>query len=192
MSYEERKTKKYVFIGGGVGIAPIFPQVKWLYHNGVKADVIIGARTHSLLVYEDELSSMSNLYVTTDDGTSEYKGLVTEMLQRLVDQGNHYDEIIAIGPVIMMKVVSELAQKLNIKCTISMNALMVDGTGMCGGCRVIVGGETKFACVDGPDFDGHKIDWDAALKRSQMFKPYEKRSCEEGRCRITGKEHCNA
>ena len=193
MSYEERKTKKYVFIGGGVGIAPIFPQVKWLYHNGVKADVIIGARTHSLLVYEDELSSMSNLFVITDDGSSEYKGVVTDMLQRLVDQGNHYDECIAIGPMIMMKFVSQLAQKLNIKCTVSMNALMVDGTGMCGACRISVGGQTKFTCVDGPEFDGAKVDFAEAMKRQSMYnnvvehKQLENEEKAEGhKCHVGG------
>lgn len=176
MSYEERKTKRYVFIGGGVGIAPIFPQVKWLYHNGVKADVIIGARTHSLLVYEDELSSMSNLYVITDDGTSEYKGVVTDMLQRLVDQGNHYDECIAIGPMIMMKFATLMAKKCNLPIIVSLNTLMVDGTGMCGACRVSVGGKTMFACVDGPEFNGYDVDFDEALRRQTLYRKEEQQA----------------
>ena len=184
MSYEERKTKKYVFIGGGVGIAPIFPQVKWLYHNGVKADVIIGARTHSLLVYEDELSSMSNLYVTTDDGTSEYKGLVTDMLQRLVDQGNHYDECIAIGPMIMMKFTTLTAKKLGLPIVVSLNTLMVDGTGMCGACRVTVAGKTRFACVEGPEFNGYDVDFDEAMRRQGQYRTEEADAREHHVCRI--------
>ena len=173
LSDEERKGKHYVFVGGGVGIAPIYPQVKWLYERGVKADVIVGAKTKSLLVYEKELSEISNLYVTTDDGTSEYKGLVTDMLQRLVDAGKEYDEVVAIGPIIMMKFVSQLSLKLGIKCTVSLNSIMVDGTGMCGACRVSIGGETKFTCVDGPEFDGALVDFDNVMKRQAMYNNVE-------------------
>lgn len=193
LSDEERKNKKFVFVGGGVGIAPIYPQVRWLYNHGVKADVIIGARTNSLLVYEKELAGISNLYVTTDDGSSKYKGLVTNMLQRLVDEGKHYDEVIAIGPLIMMKFVSQLATKMGIKCTVSLNSIMVDGTGMCGACRVNVGGETKFTCVDGPEFDGAKVDFDQAMRRQAMYnnvKGHKKLEEEEKReghvCHIGG------
>lgn len=182
-----------MFIGGGVGIAPIYPQVKWLYKHGVKADVIIGAKTKNLLVYVDELSSISNLYVTTDDGTSEYKGLVTDTLQTLIDRGKHYDEIVAIGPMIMMKFVTMMAMRLGIKCTVSLNSLMVDGTGMCGACRVMVGGEMKFTCVDGPEFDGSKVDFDLAMKRQAMYnnvkgrKILEKEEMDEGHiCHIGG------
>lgn len=193
MTDEERHNKKFVFIGGGVGIAPIYPQVKWLYEHGVKADVIIGAKTKNLLVYVDELSSISNLYVTTDDGTSEYKGLVTDTLQILIDRGKHYDEIVAIGPMIMMKFVTMMAMRLGIKCTVSLNSLMVDGTGMCGACRVMVGGEMKFTCVDGPEFDGSKVDFDLAMKRQAMYnnvegrKILEKEEMDEGHiCHIGG------
>ena len=190
---EERKSKRYVFVGGGVGIAPIYPQVKWLYEHGIKADVIVGARTRNLLVYEKELEAISNLYVTTDDGSSPYKGLVTEMLQRLVDEGKQYDEVIAIGPLIMMKFVSQLSTKLGIKCTVSLNSIMVDGTGMCGACRVTVGGETKFTCVDGPEFDGAQVDFENVMKRQAMYnnveghKILEREEKEEGHvCNIGG------
>lgn len=193
LSDEERKSKRYVFVGGGVGIAPIYPQVKWLYEHGVKADVIVGAKTKSLLVYEKELDAISNLYVTTDDGSSQYKGLVTEMLQRLVDEGKQYDEVIAIGPLIMMKFVSQLSTKLGIKCTVSLNSIMVDGTGMCGACRVTVGGETKFTCVDGPEFDGAQVDFENVMKRQAMYnnveghKILEREEKEEGHeCHVGG------
>lgn len=193
LSEEERKNRRYVFVGGGVGIAPIYPQVKWLYERGVKADVIVGAKTKSLLVYEDQLREISNLYVTTDDGSSEYKGLVTEMLQRLVDQGKQYDEVVAIGPLIMMKFVTQLSMKLGIKCTVSLNSIMVDGTGMCGACRVSIGGETKFTCVDGPEFDGALVDFDNVMKRQAMYnnveghKILEREEKEEGHvCNIGG------
>ncbi len=190
---EERKNKRFVFVGGGVGIAPIYPQVKWLYEHGIKADVIVGARTRNLLVYEKELEAISNLYVTTDDGSSPYKGLVTEMLQRLVDEGKQYDEVIAIGPLIMMKFVSQLSTKLGIKCTVSLNSIMVDGTGMCGACRVTVGGETKFTCVDGPEFDGAQVDFENVMKRQAMYnnveghKILEREEKEEGhQCHVGG------
>lgn len=193
LSDEERKNKRFVFVGGGVGIAPIYPQVKWLYEHGVKADVIVGAKTKSLLVYEKELDAISNLYVTTDDGSSQYKGLVTEMLQRLVDEGKQYDEVIAIGPLIMMKFVSQLSSKLGIKCTVSLNSIMVDGTGMCGACRVSIGGETKFTCVDGPEFDGALVDFDNVMKRQAMYnnveghKILEREEKEEGHvCHVGG------
>ena len=193
LSDEERKSKRFVFVGGGVGIAPIYPQVKWLYEHGIKADVIVGARTRNLLVYEKELEAISNLYVTTDDGSSPYKGLVTEMLQRLVDEGKQYDEVIAIGPLIMMKFVSQLSTKLGIKCTVSLNSIMVDGTGMCGACRVTVGGETKFTCVDGPEFDGAQVDFENVMKRQAMYnnveghKILEREEKEEGHvCNIGG------
>ena len=193
LSDEERKNKRFVFVGGGVGIAPIYPQVKWLHEHGVKADVIVGAKTKSLLVYEKELDAISNLYVTTDDGSSQYKGLVTEMLQRLVDEGKQYDEVIAIGPLIMMKFVSQLSSKLGIKCTVSLNSIMVDGTGMCGACRVSIGGETKFTCVDGPEFDGALVDFDNVMKRQAMYnnveghKILEREEKEEGhQCHVGG------
>lgn len=169
LTQEELKSKKFVFVGGGVGIAPIYPQVKWLHAHGVEVDCIIGARTRSLLVFEEELRSVCNLYVTTDDGTSEYKGVVTEVLKTLVEGGKHYDEVVAIGPMIMMKFVSQTAQSYGIKCTVSLNSLMVDGTGMCGACRVSIGGQTKFTCVDGPEFDASLVDFDLAMKRQAMY-----------------------
>lgn len=172
---DELKQKRYVFIGGGVGIAPIFPQVKWLHNHGITADCIIGAKTHDLLVYEKELAQMSNLAVATDDGTSQYKGLVTNVLQQFIDEGRHYDEIVAIGPMVMMRAVARMASQYNIKCTVSLNSIMVDGTGMCGACRVIVGGKTMFTCVDGPEFDGALVDFDNAMKRQAMYDNIETR-----------------
>ena len=173
LSEEELKQKKFVFVGGGVGIAPIYPQVKWLHNHGVEVDCIIGARTRSLLVFEEELRSVCNLYVTTDDGSSEYKGVVTEVLKTLIDGGKKYDEVIAIGPMIMMKFVSQTAHSYGIRCTVSLNSLMVDGTGMCGACRVSIGGETKFTCVDGPEFDASLVDFDLAMKRQAMYNTVE-------------------
>lgn len=173
LTQDELKSKKFVFVGGGVGIAPIYPQVKWLHAHGVEVDCIIGARTRSLLVFEEELRSVCNLYVTTDDGTSEYKGVVTEVLKTLVEGGKHYDEVVAIGPMIMMKFVSQTAQSYGIKCTVSLNSLMVDGTGMCGACRVSIGGQTKFTCVDGPEFDASLVDFDLAMKRQAMYNTVE-------------------
>ncbi len=175
LSEGELKQKRFVFIGGGVGIAPIYPQVKWLKEHGVKPDVIIGARTQSLIIYEEELRDVAgNLYVTTDDNSSGMKGVVTEILKHLVvNEHKQYDEIIAIGPMIMMKFTSILAKELGIKCTVSMNAMMVDGTGMCGACRVSVGGQTKFTCVDGPEFDGALVDFDLAMKRQAMYNNVE-------------------
>lgn len=171
LSPEELKSKSFVFVGGGVGIAPIYPQVKWLAQHGVKPDVIIGARMQSLIIFEEELRSVSgHLYVTTDDNSSGMQGVVTDVLKKLVkEEGKHYDEVIAIGPMIMMKFTTLLAKELGIKCTVSLNSLMVDGTGMCGACRVSVGGKTKFTCVDGPEFDGALVDFDLAMKRQAMY-----------------------
>ncbi len=197
---EVRRSKRYVFIGGGVGIAPIYPQVKWLYQHGVMVDVIVGVRTKSLLIFEEELRSVSNLFVTTDDASYGTKGLVTDLLRARVADGNHYDEVIAIGPMIMMRFVTELAKELGIPCTVSLNSLMVDGTGMCGACRVNIGGETKFTCVDGPEFDGYKVDFALAMKRQAMYNNVEERKIleqeeiDEGHvCHIGGisEEHCD-
>lgn len=188
LSEEELKQKRFVFIGGGVGIAPIYPQVKWLKEHGVKPDVIIGARTQSLIIYEEELRAVAgNLYVTTDDNSSGMKGVVTEILKHLVvDEHKQYDEIIAIGPMIMMKFTTLLAKELGIKCTVSMNAMMVDGTGMCGACRVSVGGQTKFTCVDGPEFDGALVDFDLAMKRQAMYNNVQGRKQMEDEERKEG------
>ena len=185
--------KKVAIIGGGLGTAIAYPQAKKLKALGADVTVITGFRNKELIILENEMKAVSNkLIITTDDGSNGLQGFVTDRLKEEIEAGEKFDEVIAIGPLVMMRAVCRVTEQYNIPTTVSMNPVMIDGTGMCGGCRVIVGGETKFACVDGPDFDGHKIDWNAALKRSQMFKPYEKRSCEEGRCRITGKEHCNA
>lgn len=169
LTHEQRAAKHYVFIGGGVGIAPIYPQVKWLHNDGIEVDVIVGVKTKSLLIYEEQLRSVSNLYVTTDDASYGFNGLVTDQLRALIESGKQYDEVVAIGPMIMMKFVAAMAKNYGIPCTVSLNSLMVDGTGMCGACRVSVGGETKFTCVDGPEFDGALVDFDQALKRMAMY-----------------------
>ncbi len=184
--------KKAAVIGGGLGTAIAYPQAKKLHEMGADVTVITGFRDKDLIILEDELKAVSDkLIITTDDGSNGVKGFVTERLQELIDAGEKFDEVIAIGPLIMMKNVCKVTEAYGIKTTVSMNPVMIDGTGMCGGCRVIVGGETKFACVDGPDFDGHKIDWDSAMKRGRMFREYEQRSCEEGHCRI-GRSNTNA
>ncbi len=174
---EETGKKKIVFIAGGLGTAPVYPQVKWLHEHGVEADVIMGSRTKDLLFYMDEMKAVAkNVYVTTDDGTFGFHGMGTNQLQALYDQGVRYDHCVAIGPMIMMKFVCLLTKELGIKTIVSMNPIMVDGTGMCGACRLLVGGEVKFACVDGPEFDGHLVDFDGAMKRVQQYKTEEGRA----------------
>lgn len=171
------KNKKMLFVAGGVGTAPVYPQVKWLRDHGIDADVIVGAKTKDMLILEDEMRAVAgNLYITTDDGSYVRKGMVTDVVKDLVEnQGRHYDVCVAIGPMIMMKFVCLLTKELNIPTVVSMNPIMVDGTGMCGACRVLVGDEVKFACVDGPEFDGHKIDFEQAMKRAAMYKTEEGR-----------------
>ncbi|MBO4645450.1 MAG: bifunctional dihydroorotate dehydrogenase B NAD binding subunit/NADPH-dependent glutamate synthase [Bacteroidales bacterium] len=186
LSPEELQKKRFVFVGGGVGIAPIYPQVKWLHQHGIQVDVIVGVRTKSLLIYEEQLRSVSHLYVTTDDASYGSKGLVTDKLRELVNAGHVYDEVVAIGPMIMMRFVNSLAQELGIRCTVSLNSLMVDGTGMCGACRVSVGGQTKFTCVDGPEFDGALVDFDQAMKRQAMYNQVEGRKQLEAEEREEG------
>ena len=173
---EELKKKKIVFIAGGVGAAPVYPQVKWLHEHGIEADVIEGARTKDLLILEKELEAVGNLYVTTDDGSYGRSGMVPQVLKDLVAEGKHYDLCVAIGPMIMMKFVCLLTKELNIKTVVSLNPIMVDGTGMCGACRVTVAGKVKFACVDGPEFDGHEVNFDEAMRRQQIFKTAEGRA----------------
>ena len=174
---EELKKKKIVFVAGGVGTAPVYPQVKWLHEHGITADAIVGAKTKDLLILEDKMKEVCNLYVTTDDGSYVRKGMGTDVLRDLVqNQGKEYDLCVAIGPMIMMKFVCLLTKELNIPTVVSMNPIMVDGTGMCGACRVMVGDEVKFACVDGPEFDGHKIDFDVAMKRQTLYKTEEGRA----------------
>ena len=172
------------FVAGGVGSAPVYPQVKWMKEHGIDVDVIEGSKTKSLLILENELRAVAgNLYVTTDDGSYERKGMVTEVIKDLVEnQGKKYDVCVAIGPMIMMKFVCKLTKELGIPTIVSLNPIMVDGTGMCGACRVTVGGQVKFACVDGPEFDGHLVDFDQAMKRQQMYKT------EEGRALLKERE----
>lgn len=174
------KGKKYVLVGGGIGIAPIYPQAKYLYKNGATVDIIYGAKTKDLFILKDRLGSVcNNITYVTDDGSFGEKGLVTDILRT---GNNLYDECIAIGPMIMMKFVSELTKDMNLKTTVSLNPIMVDGTGMCGACRVIVDGEVKFACVDGPEFDGHKVDFNSSIKRMSIYKT------EEGKAYLKEKE----
>ena len=174
---ETLKNKKILFVAGGVGTAPVYPQVKWLHEHGVAADVIVGAKTKDMLILEDAMEAVSgNYYPCTDDGSYGHAGMVTTMVEELVNNGNKYDVCIAIGPMIMMKFVCLLTKKLEIPTVVSMNPIMVDGTGMCGACRLIVGDEVKFACVDGPEFDGHLVDFDNAMKRQQLYKTEEGRA----------------
>ncbi len=174
---EELKKKKFLFVAGGVGAAPVYPQVKWLKEHGIDVDVIVGSKTKDLLILEKEMEAVSgNYYPCTDDGTYGHAGMVTTMVDELVEKGNKYDVCVAIGPMIMMKFTCLTTKKHEIPTIVSMNPIMVDGTGMCGACRVIVGGEVKFACVDGPEFDGHLVDFDNAMKRQQMYKTQEGRA----------------
>ncbi len=180
---DELKKKKILFVGGGLGTAPVYPQVKWLHKRGIDADVIVGAKTRDLVILEDEMKEVAgNLYITTDDGSYQRKGMVTEVIKDLTSAGNKYDLCVAIGPMIMMKFVCILTKELGIPTVVSMNPIMVDGTGMCGACRLIVGDEVKFACVDGPEFDGHLVDFDQAMKRQNLYKT------EEGRAMLKEQE----
>ena len=181
--FEEVKKKKVVFIAGGVGTAPVYPQAKWLHEHGVDVDVIVGAKNKDLILLEEEMKAVAgNLYITTDDGSYVRKGMGTDVLKDLYAQGKKYDKCIAIGPLIMMKFVCLLTKELGIPTVVSMNPIMVDGTGMCGACRLQVGDEIKFACVDGPEFDGHLVDFDQAMKRQQTYKT------EEGRAMLAALE----
>ena len=191
---ETLKKKKFLFVAGGVGAAPVYPQVKWLKEHGIEADVIVGAKTKDLLILEKEMEEVSgNYYPCTDDGSYGHAGMVTTMVDELVEKGNKYDVCVAIGPMIMMKFTCLTTKKYDIPTIVSMNPIMVDGTGMCGACRVIVGGEVKFACVDGPEFDGHLVDFDNAMKRQQMYKTQEGRAMlklQEGDTHHGGCGHC--
>ena len=181
---EEVKNKKFLFVAGGVGTAPVLPQIKWLKEKGIEADVIIGAKTKELVILEDEFKKYSgNLYITTDDGSYGRSGMVTDTIKYLIEEEKkQYDVCVAIGPMIMMKFVCKLTETFNLPTIVSLNPIMVDGTGMCGACRVTVGGEVKFACVDGPEFDGHKVDFDQAMQRQALYKT------EEGREYLKAKE----
>lgn len=183
MDPNELKKKHVIFIAGGVGAAPVYPQVKWMHEQGYKCDVILGARDKSLIIFEDRLRAVAeNLYVCTDNGSYGFPGRVTDMLKDITDKGAHYDHAVIIGPMIMMKFAAMMTKELNIKTVVSLNPIMVDGTGMCGACRVTVGGKVKFACVDGPEFDGHEINYDEAMRRQAIYKT------EEGRAMLKAQE----
>lgn len=180
--------KKVAVIGGGVGCAIAYPIAKKLHAQGTEVHSVVGFRNKDLVILEDEFKTASDkLFVMTDDGSYGTKGLVTNALKELIESGEQYDEVIAIGPLIMMKFVCALTKEYGIKTIVSMNPIMIDGTGMCGGCRLTVGGETKFACVDGPDFDGHLVDFDEAIERSSMYKSFE-RKAHEDTCNLFKKE----
>lgn len=174
MSPEELSAQRFIFIAGGVGTAPVYPQAKWLHEHGIPVEVIIGAKTKDLLIYKDEMASACDvLHVCTDDGSEGFHGLVTALLEKLVAEGAQYTQAVSIGPMIMMKFSTLTARKLGLPITVSLNTLMVDGTGMCGACRVSVGGKMKFACVDGPEFDGYEVDFDEAMRRQGQYKAEE-------------------
>jgi len=178
--------KRVAVVGGGVGCAIAYPVAKGMYAKGIEVDMIAGFRSRDIVMLEDEMRKNStNLYITTDDGSYGEKGFVTDKLKALIESGREYDEVVAIGPGIMMKFVSLATKPYGIKTVVSLNPIMIDGTGMCGGCRVSVGGETKFACVDGPEFDGHQVDWDELLRRGAFYKEEETEQ-KAHVCRITG------
>lgn len=180
--------KNVCVVGGGVGCAIALPVAKALHENGAKVTSIVGFRTKDLVILEDEFKACSNEFIAmSDDGTYGTKGLVTNALEELFSKGVKFDEVIAIGPLIMMKFVVAVCKKYNVPCVVSMNPIMIDGTGMCGGCRLTVGGKTRFACVDGPDFNGYEVDFDEAMNRGSMYKPFEKHAYEEA-CNLFKKE----
>ena len=188
MDNSELSSMRYVFIAGGVGAAPVYPQAKWLHERGVAVDVIIGAKTVDLLIYKEEMSEVcDNLFICTDDGSEGFHGMVTGLLEKLVAEGHQYSMAVAIGPMIMMKFTTLTAKKLGLPITVSLNTLMVDGTGMCGACRVTVGGKTRFACVEGPEFDGYEVDFDEAMERGTMYRDFEQHA-REAHCNLMNKE----
>lgn len=180
---EDLKSSRYIFIAGGVGTAPVYPQAKWLHEHGAAVDAIIGAKTKDLLIYTQEIGSVcDNLFICTDDGTEGFHGLVTARLEKLVtEEGQSYTQAVAIGPMIMMKFCTLTCRKFGIPEDVSLNTLMVDGTGMCGACRVTVAGKTRFACVDGPEFNGYDVDFDEAMRRLGQYKAEEQ---EQHKCKI--------
>ena len=179
--------KSILLVGGGIGTAVIFPQAKYLKSLNKTVDVIVGARNKSLIMYEEEFKrNCDNLYIATDDGSYGQKGFVTDIVKSLFDKNpKAYDVVFAVGPLMMMKAVTLVTKPFGVYTVVSMNSIMVDGTGMCGGCRITVGGETKYACVDGPEFDGHKVDFDEAINRSRFYKDFEKGQV----CKLTGEKH---
>lgn len=184
---EELSDKKILFVAGGVGTAPVYPQVKWLHEHGITADVIIGAKTKDLFTYVDEMKTVGNVYLCTDDGSEGFHGMVTGLMKDLVEnQGKQYDHCVIIGPMIMMKFAAMATKEYGIPTMVSLNALMVDGTGMCGACRVTVDGQTRFTCVEGPEFDGHKVDFDEAMRRQNMYRNNKKTNPETHKCNCNG------
>ena len=188
---EALRARKFLFIAGGVGAAPVYPQVKWLHEHGVEADVIVGARNREMLIITDELRKVAgNLYLSTDDGSAGFHGNVTALMKDLIDnRGKRYDEIVTIGPMIMMKFVALAAREYGIRTIASLNTLMIDGTGMCGACRVSIGGKMKFACVDGPDFDGHKVDYAELMNRNGVYRDQEAENEKTHMCRMDKLAH---
>lgn len=187
LSDEELSKQKILFVAGGVGTAPVYPQVKWLRERGVTADVIIGAKNKELFTYVDEMKEVGNVFLCTDDGSEGFHGNVTMLMKDLIGKkGKRYDRCIIIGPMIMMKFATLTAKEFNLPAIVSLNALMVDGTGMCGACRVTVDGETKFTCVDGPEFNGHKVDFDEAMRRQNMYRNNPKTNPETHKCECHG------
>lgn len=177
--------RKAAVVGGGVGCAIAYPQTRKLYQSGARVDVVAGFRNQGLILLEDEFrENADRVFITTDDGSNGRKGFVTDVLRGLLEAGERYDEVIAVGPLPMMKAVCELTRPYEIKTVVSMNPLMIDGTGMCGGCRLTVGGERKFACVDGPEFDGHQVDFDETIRRNRMYAAEERRAMRDHRCRL--------
>lgn len=184
---EKLREMKILFVAGGVGTAPVYPQVKWLREHGVVADVIIGAKTKDIFTYVEEMRSVGNVYLCTDDGSEGFHGMVPALIRDLIDnRGKHYDHCVIIGPMIMMKFASQATGEYGIPTMVSLNALMVDGTGMCGACRVTVDGETRFTCVEGPEFDGHKVDYDEAMRRQNMYRNNPKTIAENKECKCHG------
>ena len=184
---EELRKQRILFVAGGVGTAPVYPQAKWLKKHGVTADVIIGAKTKDLFTYVDEMREVGNVHLCTDDGSEGFHGMVTGLMEHLIEkEGKEFDRCVIIGPMIMMKFATLTAKKYNIPTTVSLNALMVDGTGMCGACRVTLDGETKFTCVDGPEFDGFKVNFDEAMRRQNMYRNNPKTNEETRKCECHG------
>lgn len=183
LSDEEIRGRRYLFVAGGLGAAPVYPQLKYLYERGARVDVVAGAKTSGLIILREEMGAVcDNLYICTDDGSEGHHGLVTEKLRMLLSEGEQYDQAVAIGPMIMMKFVALALKDSGIPLVVSLNTLMVDGTGMCGGCRITVGGKLRFACVEGPEFNGYEVDFDEALRRQLMYRQQEQES--DHKCKI--------
>ncbi len=187
LSDEQLRQTHVLFVAGGVGTAPVYPQAKWLHSRGCRADVIIGAKTASLLTYVEKMRQVADVHICTDDGSEGFAGMVPALMRKLLDDpARHYDRCVVIGPMIMMKFAALTTQEYNLPTVASLNALMVDGTGMCGACRVSVGGETRFTCVDGPEFDAHLIDFDQAMRRQNMYRDNIKTNPEKNKCNCHG------